>query len=105
MVDESLLDRVKNAAPGFYTERDGGFWYIVTPDHADRIGEYFVSRDTARLFLLVAAGAEPMPDHWRVIDASRLSAMVEVGNSVIPTLWRRPLEQHFPTFAATIWHG
>jgi hypothetical protein len=49
-----LLERVQTLAPGFYTERDGGDWYIVTPDHCERIGEDFVSRDEARQALLAS---------------------------------------------------
>lgn len=47
---DDLAARVKQAAPGFYTERDGGDWYIVTPGHGDRIGEDFRNRDDARRF-------------------------------------------------------
>jgi hypothetical protein len=93
----ALLERVQTLAPGFYTERDGGDWYIVTPDHCERIGEDFVSRDEARQALLSLAG-EAFPAHWYTTPGGtgRIAADLYGPKGTRATLWRRPIAKHFP---------
>ncbi|WBU32344.1 DUF3560 domain-containing protein [Rhodopseudomonas palustris] len=96
-----LLDRTKLRAPGFYTERDGGDWYIVTPDHGDRIGEGFVSRDAASRMICWLAGDLP-PSGWRIEAAGDrdLFARVLMPGQPPATLWLRAARQHFIGAAA-----
>lgn len=97
----SLVERVKQIAPGFYTERDGGYWYIVTPDHGDRIGEDFRNRDDARRFLLWCAG-ESLPEGWSIGEVKRIAADVECGQGFPATAWVRAIAKHFPARAAEL---
>lgn len=94
----ALTSRIKELAPGFYTERDGGNWYIVTPDHSERIGEDFHNRDDARRFLLWCAG-EPMPVGWSISGAKRIAADIECDQGFPATAWLRPISRHFPARA------
>uniref|UniRef100_UPI0013D56A69 hypothetical protein n=1 Tax=Klebsiella pneumoniae TaxID=573 RepID=UPI0013D56A69 len=63
LIDPVVLERLKAKAPGYYTERDDDDWYIVVPDHSDRLGEGFVRRSDAHRFLFWLTG-DPLPDHW-----------------------------------------
>jgi hypothetical protein len=101
---QDLVRRVEQAAPGFYTERDGGYWYIVTPDHGDRIGEDFRDRDDARRFLLWCAGAA-LPDGWSIGAVSRIAADVECGQGFPATAWARTIAKHFPARVAELNEG
>ncbi len=96
-----LLDLMKQLAPGFYTERDGGRWYIVTPDHDDRIGEEFRDRDDARRLMVWVAGG-PMPEGWTITGtAGRNHCDLNMPGQYSPaTLWTRAIREHFPKFAA-----
>lgn len=91
-----LLERVKTLAPGFYTERDGGDWYCVTPTHDERVGEDFVSRDEARQLLCSLAG-DPFPSHWYVTPGgSRIALDLYGPKGTRATLWLRPIAKLFP---------
>lgn len=91
-----LLARVKTLAPGYYTERDGGDWYIVTPTHNERIGEDFVSRDEARQLLCGLAG-DPFPPHWYVVAGGSSHAVDLYGpKGTRATIWLRATARFFP---------
>lgn len=92
--DPKLLARVQQLAPGFYTERDSGDWYCVTP-HGGRVGEDFENRDDARRFLCWLAG-DPLPKGWTIIRANDLFAELDCRREQLATVWVRPAEQLFP---------
>ena len=106
MVDISkfLQARMQHVAPGFYTERDGGRWYIVTPDHDDRVGEEFVDRDNARRFVCWLAG-DPLPKGWtlqRCGDGRIAYDMTIPGQYSPATVWARSCRKLFPLRAAFV---
>ena len=92
----SPLDLMKQLAPGYYTERDGGLWYIVTPDHGHRIGEDFVSRDDARRLMIWVAGG-PKPEGWTVSgDLDGTSCTLKMPDQYSEaTLWLRTIRDRF----------
>ena len=95
--DKALLLRMTTAAPGYYTEADGGDWYIVTPDHTDRIGEDFPIRSDARRFMIwLAVPNEDMPNGWRVTSQTHLAFSLTHTTGTRATLWSRPIERLFP---------
>lgn len=93
--DPKLLARIRETAPGFYTERDGGDWYIVTPEHDDRIGEDFAKRDDARKCLAWLAG-DPMPRGWKLSGHTELSAFLDCGQGYAATIWTRAIARAWP---------
>lgn len=98
--DEALKLRMQQIAKGFYTERDGGPWYIVTPDHGDRIGEDFNKRDDARRLMCWVAG-DPAPEGWSIEPSGdgRIAFHITVpGQYSTATLWARTVRKHFPNF-------
>lgn len=90
-----LIAAIKEKAPGFYTERDGGDWYCVTPDHSDRVGEDFASRDDARRFILWLAG-EDMPEDWTITERRELACDLDCGQGYPATIWARSARRWFP---------
>ena len=96
-----LLARVKEMAPGFYTERDGSAWYIVAPNHNERIGEDFADRDDARRLLAWVAGG-PKPEGWEVLPcrANAIGVYIKLPNTEAhATCWLRGTRKHFPRAA------
>ena len=93
--DPELLERVKEIAPGFYTERDGGDWYVVTPDHCDRVAEGFGQRDDARRCLAWLAG-DAMPNGWKVERVTELFADLDCGQGYLATIWTRTVRREWP---------
>ena len=99
-----LTERMKRMAPGYYTERDGGRWYIVTPDHGDRVGEEFKDRDDARRFVCWLAG-DPLPEGWtlRACGDGRIAYDLTIPGQYSPaTVWARTCRNLFPARAAVI---
>lgn len=97
-VDSSkfLSARMQHLAPGFYTERDGGRWYIVTPSHEDRIGEGFDDRDDARRLVCALAG-DPFPEGWYLLNpGSGIGAYIYGPAMFTADIWLRPIEKYFP---------
>lgn len=102
MEDLALVETMKRIAPGFYTERDGGRWYVLTPEH-DRIAEEFSNRENARRLVCWFAG-EPMPDGWKVSPHGdgRISYDLEIPGQYSPaTIWTRETVKAFPQLATT----
>ena len=97
-----LLARVKEIAPGCYTERDGGLWYALGSDH-DRVGEDFERRDDARRLILWLAG-DDLPEGWRVTPRGNggLSYDVDCGQGFRAVLWIRSARRAFPARGAEI---
>ena len=97
-----LVARIKEIAPGCYTERDGGNWYALTPDH-DRLGEDFERRDDGRRLILWLAG-DDLPKGWafKPCGDGRLSYDVDCGQGFRATLWIRAARRAFPARAAEI---
>lgn len=96
-INKELAQRIRDKAPGFYTENDDSPWYIVTPDHCDRIAADFPTREDAQRFLLWIAGDYQQPNKWMITpngDGSR-SFDIEWGD-YRAVLWARPCDQHFP---------
>ena len=94
------VERMKQLAPGYYTERDGGLWYVLTPDH-DRIAEDFRDRDHARQFVCWLA-CDPLPEGWIVEPhaGGRISYDLTLPNQYSPaTIWTRPVCERFPAMA------
>lgn len=100
--ETNLLGIMKRIAPGFYTERDGGPWYVVTPDHS-RLAEDFESRNDARR-LVCWLGGEDMPKGWRVEPhgTGDLSFDVEIPGRSRATIWAREARKLFPVRWAEI---
>lgn len=94
--DDELVAQIKERAPGFYTENDGGDWYVVTPDHSDRIAEGFARRNDARRCLLWLAGGDK-PSDMRPGDGNDLAVDLHITGQGRATIWRRALRQHFPS--------
>lgn len=92
--DPELLARVKEIAPGFYTERDGGDWYVLTPNHA-RVAEGFARRDDARRCLAWLAG-DAMPAKWKILKYDDLSADLDCGQGYAATIWTREIDRTWP---------
>jgi hypothetical protein len=96
--DINLLARTLQLARGFYTERDGGPWYIVTPNHGDRIGEGFANRDDARRLLCWLAG-DPMPEGWSIdIRPNSNGHDVHIPGRDRATIWKRSVAKYFPNW-------
>lgn len=96
--------RMIRLAPGFYTERDGGLWYVLTPSH-DRLGEDFHEREDARRFVCFLAG-EPAPEGWAL--ARRTKSYCELtGVTRGPAiLWLAEIEKSFPGSLSRLnWEG
>lgn len=89
-----LLARVQEIAPGFYTERDGGDWYVLTPGH-DRVAEGFAKRDDARRCLAWLAGDEK-PKGWKLVRVNALSADLDCKQGYAATLWVRSIRRAWP---------
>lgn len=96
----TILDDLRNVAPGFYTERDGGDWYCLTPDH-ERIAEGFAKRDDARRAILYLAGAD-MPAGWKITEKTRLSCGLNCGQGCDATIWTRNVLSVFPKRATDL---
>lgn len=90
-----LVAEIKAKAPGFYTERDGGDWYCVTPDHSDRVGEDFANRDDARRLILWLAG-DDMPKGWTITGRNDLFCSLDCGQGYDATIWTREACRLFP---------
>jgi hypothetical protein len=97
-----LLARVKEIGPGCYTERDGGNWYSLAPDH-DRLGEDFERRDDARRLIIWLAG-DDLPQGWTLkpCGSGHLSYDIDCGQGFRATLWIRAVRRAFPARAAEI---
>lgn len=96
--DPELLERVKAIAPGFYTEMDDGDWYIVTPDHGNRIGEDFRHRDDARRLLAHIAG-DLLPKGWTMyVSPSGQHADLDCGQGYAATVWVAVARAYFPNW-------
>lgn len=94
-----LLLRIAVVAPGCYTERDGGDWYVLAPDH-DRMAEDFVDRDDARRFLCWLGG-DPLPAGWRVEPHNGGRHYYEIiipNRSQVATIWTCATKAAFPNF-------
>lgn len=100
---ENMLLELKRLAPGFYTERDGGDWYIVVPTHDDRIAEDFADRDDARRFLLWVAGG-PRPEGWTITNVRPRAADLDCLQGYRATVWMRALREFFPEFVKELEH-
>ena len=101
-ISRFLQERVKHVAPGYYTERDGGDWYCVTPDHCSSVAEGFARRDDAPRCLCWLAG-DPQPQGWRIVAANGLSADLDCGQGSMPaTVWLKPARDVFPRRPAGI---
>lgn len=96
-----LKSRVETIAPGFYTERDGGDWYCVTPTHDERVGEDFNSRDDARRLILWLAG-DSLPEGWKIIKRPGIACDLDCGQGYAATIWTRPACRLFPGRAADL---
>ncbi len=105
MVDISkfLSARMRHEAPGFYTEQDDSPWYVVTPDHCDRIGEDFRNRDDARRLVCWLAG-DPLPEGWRLEchGSGDLSYDVIIPGQPRACIWARTARKLFPARAAEL---
>jgi hypothetical protein len=91
---DKILEDFKRLAPGYYTERDGGDWYLVTPE-GDRIAEGFAKRDDARRLVCWLAG-EDLPKGWVIDGGNDLSFNVAIPKQTAATIWTRECRQHFP---------
>lgn len=89
-----LLAAVRERAPGFITERDGGDWYLVAPDFS-RLAEGFISRDDARRALLWLAGGE-LPRGWELHPGNALFAELDCRQGVPAILWIREIATALP---------
>lgn len=90
-----ILEEFKRMAPGFYTERDDGPWYVVTPD-GDRIAEGFENQTDARRLVIWLAGGE-LPRGWKVdMESNDLAGDVRIPQRATATIWVRECRQHFP---------
>jgi len=102
MDNPKILARVKEIAPGCYTERDGGDWYALAPTTSDigRLAEGFGDRDNARLLLCFLAG-DPLPKGWRLTPNGKggLSYDIEIPGDYTATLWARDARKLFPARA------
>lgn len=97
----ALLERVQAIAPGFYTECDGGDWYVCPPMKSDiwgRIAEGFDSRDDAHKCLAWLAG-DPMPKGWKIVKCNDLACDLECGQGYEATIWTREACKAFPARA------
>ncbi|AKR54342.1 hypothetical protein XM25_00685 [Devosia sp. H5989] len=97
---EDLIARIKEIAPGYYTENDGGDWYALTPNH-DRLAEDFHNREDARRCILWMAG-DPMPEGWSILSANDLAADLDCGQGYRATIWVRSAKRAFPARAADL---
>lgn len=93
--DPDLKTKMETCAPGFYTERDGGDWYIVVPTHDGRIGEGFRNRDDARRLVVWFAGGE-QPPGWTLSPGSRLACDLLVNGQAMALVWKRETRKYFP---------
>jgi hypothetical protein len=104
MPDAALLERMKTVAPGHYTERDGGLWYIVVPSHDERLGEDFADRDHARQFVCWLAG-DQLPHGWKISPSGtgRIAYDLKIPDQYGPaTIWARPCRRYFPARATDL---
>lgn len=98
--EAKLIETMKRIAPGFYTERDGGAWYVVTPDYG-RLAEDFERQNDARKLICWLAG-EAMPKGWRVEPHGDQSFDIEIPGCAPATIWTREAAKHFPARWAEI---
>jgi len=91
-----VLEEFKRLAPGFYTERDGDQWYVVTPT-TDRIAEGFDNRNDARKLVCWLAGSA-LPEDWRILAAADLdlSITVEIPGRSSAIIWTKECYRYFP---------
>ena len=95
-VNESLIKRVKEIAPGYVMERDGGDWYLCSPSpDQQRLAEGFSHRATALKCLLWLAG-DPLPEGWSITDHSRLALDIDCEQGYPATIWVREAALEFP---------
>jgi hypothetical protein len=96
-----LIGHMKRIAPGYCTERDGGRWYALAPNH-DRIGEEFARRDDARRFVCWLAG-DPLPDGWVIQrhGSGCIAYEIVIPGQYSATIWTRAVARHMPHHAAT----
>lgn len=102
--EAELIEGVKAKAPGHYTERDGGYWYCVTPDHGGRTGEDFKNRSDARRFLCWLGG-DPLPEGWTFerCGDGRITYTLRIPDQYVEaTIWMREIRRLFPARAAEI---
>lgn len=94
--ESMLIETMKRVSPGFYTERDGGAWYVVTPD-GSRLAEDFENRNDARK-LICWLGGEDMPKRWRIEPHGDgdLSFDIEIPGRSRATIWVRETRKLFP---------
>lgn len=94
--ETTLLERVKAIAPGFYTERDAGPWYVIAPG-GQRIAEDFHNRDDARRLICFLAG-DPLPAGWDLVKSGTgdLAADIVIPNRPRATLWLKATRTLFP---------
>lgn len=94
---ETLVETMKRVAPGYYTERDGADWYIVVPEHDDRIAEDFVKRESAQRFMIWLAGNDPLPKDWTITGIGGIAADLNIPDQYgRATIWTRTIKRRFP---------
>ncbi len=93
-----LATRMAHLAPGFYTERDGGNWYVLTPDgepHHERLAEDFADRDDARRLVCFLAG-DPAPEGWAMKRRTKSYAELTRAGETVALVWLDGIERRFP---------
>lgn len=94
--DDNLIGRVRQSAPGCYTERDGGDWYVIGPGET-RLAEGFATRRSAHECLLWLAG-DPVGAGFVIERRSDLFCEVKSRrNGEYATVWTKEAMRVFPT--------
>lgn len=99
--DDELIGRVRQSAPGCYTERDGGDWYVIGPGET-RLAEGFATRRSAHECLLWLAG-DPVGAGFLIERRSDLFCEVRSRrNGEISTVWAKEAMRAFPSARALL---
>jgi hypothetical protein len=85
---------IRDRLQGFYTEQDGGPFYMCTPRHT-RLAEGFYKSLNALKAAQWLAGM-PMPSGWNVTRMNDLFAEVDCGQETLATIWIREALAFFP---------
>ena len=93
--ESELIAKIKEIAPGYYVENDGGDYYCVVPTHDDRIGEDFKNKKDALKFILWMAGEEK-PEGWEIGRIGTIAADLDCGQGYGATIWTRTVIEKFP---------
>lgn len=94
--DDDLIGRVRQSAPGSYTERDGGDWYVIGPGET-RLAEGFSNRRSAHECLLWLAG-DPVGAGFVVERQNDLFCEVRSRrDSLHATVWTKEALRAFPS--------